>query len=337
MKIAVDIMGGDHAPEELIKGAVAAAEHNPSLELILVGSEEAFQKFLPVLPPRIERLYSHSVMAMDEPVDHLRKKKDSSIYLATSLVREGKADAIVSAGSTGAQMAAAVLLIGRIKGVRRPAIVIPYPTLEGDKVMLDGGANPDATVENLVDFAILGNAYAKHLLKIENPSVKLLSNGTESHKGTAVIVEAHQRLAATKCLSFDGNIEGRDMMKGGYDVVVCDGFSGNVALKLTEGVASALFKLVKDEITATLPRKIGAALIKPGLMNLRKRLDYSNQGGAPLLGVNGISIICHGSSKAIAIEHAIVTAANCVERDFIHHLADAVSEYTAEQSKEVVK
>ena len=127
------------------------------------------------------------------------------------------------------------------------------------------------------------------------------------------------------------------MMKGFYDVVVCDVFSGNVALKLTEGVASALFKLVKDEITATLPRKIGAALIKPGLMNLRKRLDYSNQGGAPLLGVNGISIICHGSSKAIAIEHAIVTAANCVERDFIHHLADAISEYNAEQSKEVVK
>ena len=176
--------------------------------------------------------------------------------------------------------------------------------------MLDGGANPDATVENLVDFAILGNAYARHLLKIENPSVKLLSNGTESHKGTAVIVEAHQRLAATKCLSFDGNIEGRDMMKKAattWSFVTVS--SGNVALKLTEGVASALFKLVKDEITATLPRKIGAALIKPGLMNLRKRLDYSNQGGAPLLGVNGISIICHGSSKAIAIEHAIVTAA----------------------------
>ena len=334
MKIAVDIMGGDHAPEELVKGAVSAAEHNPDLELILVGSEDAFQQHLPVLPSRIEAIYSQSVMAMDEPVDYLRKKRDSSIYMATALVREGKADAIVSAGSTGAQMAAAVLLIGRIKGVRRPAIVIPYPTLDGDKVMLDGGANPDATVENLVDFAVLGNAYAKHLLHVDRPSVKLLSNGTESHKGTAVIVETYQRLAATKCLAFEGNIEGRDMMKGNYDVVVCDGFSGNVALKLTEGVASALFKLVKDEITATLPRKIGAALVKPGLMNLKKRLDYSNQGGAPLLGVNGISIICHGSSHATAIENAIVNAANCVEQNFITHLAEAVAEYTAEQNEE---
>lgn len=330
MKIAIDIMGGDHAPEELVKGAVAAAGHNPSLELILVGSEDAFQKHLIVLPPRVEAVYSTSVMAMDEPVDHLRKKKDSSIYIATSLVREGKADAVVSAGSTGAQMAAAILLIGRIKGVKRPAIVIPYPTLEGDKVMLDGGANPDATVENMVDFAVLGNAYAKHFYHIERPSVKLLSNGAESHKGTSVIVEAHQKLAATKCLSFEGNLEARDMMKGKYDVVVCDGFSGNVALKLTEGVASALFQLVKDEITATLPRKIGAALIKPGLMNLKKRLDYSNQGGAPLLGVNGISIICHGSSNAVAIENAIVTAVDCVKQGFITKLADAVREYHEE-------
>ncbi|MEG0874436.1 MAG: phosphate acyltransferase PlsX [Clostridiales bacterium] len=338
MKIAVDIMGGDYAPLEIINGALAAVKNNQWLELILVGNEETFKEHLPELPQRVEAVFSKTVMAMDESVENLRRKKDSSIFVATSLVKEGKAAAVVSAGSTGAQMAAGILLLGRIKGIKRPAIVIPFPTLNGDKLMLDGGANPDATAENLMDFAILGNAYAKNALGLDAPKIGLLSNGAESHKGTVAVVGAHQMLKSAhddNILNFIGNIEGRDAMNGKFDVMVCDGFSGNIVLKLTEGVAVGLFKLIKKEITATFMRKIGAFLVKPGLMNLKKIFDYSAYGGAPLLGINGISIICHGSSKAKAIENAILNAGKCVERGFVSQLVDDVAIYRENQTKEV--
>lgn len=193
--------------------------------------------------------------------------------------------------------------------------------------MLDGGANADADAANLVDFAILGNAYAKLLTGKERPEVVLLSNGTEAHKGNAVVKEAHQLLAENDFLNFKGNIEGRDIMVGDYDVLVTDGFTGNVVMKVTEGVASGLFHLVKEEITATTTRKIGAALVKPGLKNIAKRFDYSNYGGMPLLGVKGISIVCHGSSKAAAVVSAIKGAVSFVEQDFIDALAKDVAAY----------
>ena len=327
MKIAIDVMGGDHAPEEIMKGSLQALEANPELELLLVGSEDAFRQYLPSGTKRVETIISGSVMAMDEAVENLRNKKDSSIYLATEAVADGKADAIVSCGSTAAQMAAAVLLLGRIKGVKRPAIVLPFPSLKGSKVMLDGGANADADAANLVDFAILGNAYAKLLTGKERPEVVLLSNGTEAHKGNAVVKETHQLLAENDFLNFKGNIEGRDIMVGDYDVLITDGFTGNVVMKVTEGVASGLFHLVKEEITATTTRKIGAALVKPGLKNIAKRFDYSNYGGMPLLGVKGISIVCHGSSKAAAVVSAIKGAVSFVEQDFIDALAKDVAAY----------
>lgn len=327
MKIAIDVMGGDHAPEEIMKGSLQALEANPELELLLVGSEDAFRQYLPSGTKRVETIISGSVMAMDESVENLRNKKDSSIYLATEAVADGKADAIVSCGSTAAQMAAAVLLLGRIKGVKRPAIVLPFPSLKGSKVMLDGGANADADAANLVDFAILGNAYAKLLTGKERPEVVLLSNGTEAHKGNAVVKETHQLLAENDFLNFKGNIEGRDIMVGDYDVLITDGFTGNVVMKVTEGVASGLFHLVKEEITATTTRKIGAALVKPGLKNIAKRFDYSNYGGMPLLGVKGISIVCHGSSKAAAVVSAIKGAVSFVEQDFIDALAKDVAAY----------
>ena len=327
MKIAIDVMGGDHAPEEIMKGSLQALEANPELELLLVGSEDAFRQYLPSGTKRVETIISGSVMAMDESVENLRNKKDSSIYLATEAVADGKADAIVSCGSTAAQMAAAVLLLGRIKGVKRPAIVLPFPSLKGSKVMLDGGANADADAANLVDFAILGNAYAKLLTGKERPEVVLLSNGTEAHKGNAVVKETHQLLAENDFLNFKGNIEGRDIMVGDYDVLITDGFTGNVVMKVTEGVASGLFHLVKEEITATTTRKLGAALVKPGLKNIAKRFDYSNYGGMPLLGIKGISIVCHGSSKAAAVVSAIKGAVSFVEQDFIDALAKDVAAY----------
>lgn len=334
MKIAIDAMGGDYAPKEIIEGALNAAGEN-NIELIFVGSEEAFSEYLPTLPQGVETLISHSVMAMDESVENLRKKKDSSIFMATQLVAEKKADAIVSCGSTGAQMGAALLLLGRIKGVKRPAIVIPYPTLKGDKVLLDAGANADADAKNLLDFAIMGNAYARFLTGRERPEVMLLSNGGEAHKGTAVIREAHQLMAAAKGFDFKGNIEGRDIMAGDYDVVVADGFTGNLVIKLTEGVASGLFHLIKEEITATATRKIGAALVKPGLKNIAKKFDYSNYGGAPLLGVKGVSLVCHGSSKAKAVENAVYNAVSFVEQNFVDALTADVAAYQEAQKQDI--
>ena len=336
MKIAIDAMGGDHAPQEIIAGVMQALAKEKDLEIILVGSEEAFAEYLPVLPERLKTVISHSVMAMDESVENLRKKKDSSIFMATQLVAEKKADAIISCGSTGAQMGAALLLLGRVKGVKRPAIVIPYPTLKGPKVFLDGGANAEADQRNLLDFAIMGNAYARFLTKKERPEVALLSNGSEAHKGTAVVREAHQLMAAAKGLDFIGNLEGRDIMTGDYDVLVTDGFTGNLALKLTEGVASGLFHLIKEEITATATRKIGAALVKPGLKNIAQRFDYSNYGGAPLLGVNGVSLVCHGSSKATAVENAIYNAASFVKQNFIEELTNDIAAYHEEQKQDLI-
>lgn len=322
MNIAIDIMGGDYAPAEIVAGALAAAAETE--KITLVGHEETLAALAP-LPDNVAVVVSKTVMAMDEPVDNLRRKRDSSIFVATKLVADGEADAVVSAGSTAAQMAAALLLFGRISGVKRPAISIPYPTLAGDKLMLDAGANPEAAADNLLDFAALGHCYAKYILGIENPRVALLSNGAESHKGTAAIVEAHQQLQQMTAINFIGNVEARDMTKGDYDVVVTDGFSGNVVLKLTEGVASSLFKLIKEALTATTARKIGGALVKPGLASLKERFDYSAYGGAPLLGVKGVSIICHGSSRQLAIKNAVKTARECLNINFIDKISDAMS------------
>ena len=320
MRIAIDAMGGDHAPKEIIEGALLALKEDPELELVLVGSEEAFAEYLPEDTPRVEKVISHSVMAMDESVENLRKKRDSSIYLANQVVKEGKADAVISCGSTGAQLAAAILVLGRIKGVKRPAIVVPYPTLDGHRVMLDGGANVDIDANIMTEFAVLGSSYARLISGEDHPEVVLLSNGTEEHKGTAVVRDTHQKLKALSMLNFKGNIEGRDIMKGEYDVLVTDGFTGNVVMKVTEGVASGLFKLVKKEITATTTRKIGAALVKPGLKNL---------------GVNGISVVCHGSSKAEAVKNAVFAAEKFVKQDFIGVLREDIAAYHESQKEEV--
>ena len=333
MRIAIDAMGGDHAPKEIIEGALLALKEDPTLELVVVGSEEAFAEYLPEDTPRVEKVISHSVMAMDESVENLRKKRDSSIYLANQVVKEGKADAVISCGSTAAQLAAAILVLGRIKGVKRPAIVVPYPTLDGHRVMLDGGANVDIDANIMTEFAVLGSSYARLISGEIHPEVVLLSNGTEEHKGTAVVRETHQRLKNLSSLNFKGNIEGRDIMKGEYDVLVTDGFTGNVVMKVTEGVASGLFKLVKKEITATTSRKIGAALVKPGLKNIAKMFDYNNFGGTPLLGVNGISVVCHGSSKAEAVKNAVFAAEKFIKQDFIGVLREDIAAYHESQKE----
>lgn len=323
MRIAVDAMGGDHAPEEIIKGTLMAAEANPNVQLILVGQEERIRPLLSDSKLKNISVYGASeVIEMDEhPANAVRKKKDSSIVVATKLVKRGDADAVVSAGSTGAQMAAALLGLGRIKGIERPAIATVLPTPEGGKLLLDVGANMDATPEQLCQFALMGNIYAKKILEISNPRVGLLNVGSEEGKGNELTQKTYPLLKASS-LNFMGNVEGRDVPYGRADVVICDGFAGNILLKTLEGLAGVLFEQIKERITSNLVRKLGALAVKPGLKEIAQMMDYAEYGGAPLLGVNGISIICHGSSKAKAIMNAIRVARECVQVGLIEQIRE---------------
>ena len=321
MRIALDIMGGDNAPSEIIAGGLLAAREFPDCEIVMVGTEEALSAAREK-PQNVSFIPCTTVMGMDEPVDNLLSKKDSSIWIATKLVKDKEADAVVSAGSTGAQMTAAVLLLGRVKGCARPAIGTILPTLQGGRILLDVGANPEVTAEMLMQFAAMGSIYSQVVLKTKTPRVALLSNGTEECKGTQTVISAH-RLLAQSSLNFIGNKEGRDLLVGDYDVLVCDGFSGNIAIKSIEGTAQVMFSMIKEEISQNLVRKAGAFLVWSGLKNIKLKLDYAETGGAPLLGVNGISIICHGSSNAQAIKNAAKVAISCHEGGFAKKISEA--------------
>ena len=332
MRIALDAMGGDYAPGEIIKGAVKAAQAYPRMEIILVGQSVRINPLLSNIPANMSLLEASEVIGMDEhPAQAVRKKKDSSIVVATRLVKEKKADAVVSAGSTGAQMASALLGLGRVKGVERPGIATVLPTLAGGKLVLDVGANPDAKPEHLLQYAQMGSIYAHHIMGIENPRIALLNIGTEESKGNELTQHAYPLLQASS-LNFSGNIEGRDVPYGRADVVVCDGFVGNVVLKTAEGLAGALFELIKDKITSTPVRKLGALAVKPGLKEIARMMDYAEYGGSPLLGVNGISIVCHGSSKEKAIFNAIRVAGECAEAGLTELIAQEMTAQTQDLS-----
>jgi glycerol-3-phosphate acyltransferase PlsX len=329
MRIALDAMGGDHAPAEIVRGALYALESDGTLEIILVGDEGLLTGFFPEIQnkPNLRIRHCSQVIEMGEhPAMAYRKKKDASISVATQLVREGQAEAVVSAGSTGAQMTAALLGLGRIPGIERPAIVTMIPTAEGLKLLLDSGANTGSGPESLVQFAQMGQIYAESFLKIESPKVYLLSNGSEETKGDEAVKAAHQLLKGRPDLNFLGNIEGRDVLKGQADVIVCDGFVGNVVLKMMEGVFETLFQQLEEICSKRLTYKIGAMLIKGALKQILKEIDYSEYGGAPLLGVNGISIICHGSSNATAIKNALLMAKTCVRAGFLDQLKETLKE-----------
>lgn len=322
MRIAVDAMGGDYAPGEIVKGALKAAEAFPEIKVIIVGRKEKIMDYLPGsgVTTNVEFYEASEIIGMDEhPAGAVRKKKDSSIVVATRLVQEGKAEAVVSAGSTGAQMASALFILGRIQGISRPGIATVLPTLKEGKLMIDVGANPDAKPDNLLQYGIMGSIYAEIILGIRNPKVALLNIGSEEGKGNELVQAAYE-LFKKSSLNFIGNIEGRDIPYGTADVIVCDAFVGNIVLKTIEGMASSLFDLIKEKITATPVRKLGALAIKSGLKEIAKSLDYSEYGGAPLLGVNGTSIICHGSSKEKAIFNAVRVAKECVEEKIIERI-----------------
>ncbi len=324
MKIAIDGFGGDYAPEQIVDGVLEAASMYHT-ELILTGDEQRLGPLVEGRPGSeyIEIVHAPEQIGMDEsPVEAVRRKPDSSLVVAARLVKEGKAVGMISAGSTGAAMTASLLTIGRIKGIERPAIASLMPTLKGVCLLVDVGATVDCRPSHLRQFAAMGAIYSERALGVKNPRVALLNVGEESSKGSDAAQKAHQELQNSSSLNFVGNIEGRDIPKGDVDVVVCDGFVGNVVLKFAEGLASALFGMLREEFTRSIPAKLGALLLKPGLRAIKKRMDYTEYGGAPLLGVRGISVIAHGSSNAKAIRNAIRVAREAAENDLVAAISE---------------
>lgn len=329
VKIALDAMGGDYAPEKIVLGAIEAVKQY-HCDVVLVGDEQKIKKVLAdnnaLNHPRLIVHHASEVIEMDEhPGAAVRRKKDASVVVATRLVREGECSAVVSAGSTGAAVAAALFGLGRLKGIERPAIATPMPTLHGATVLLDSGANVDSKPRHLLQSAIMGSIYAEYVLNIKRPKVGLLNIGEEETKGNEQVLTALPLLKGLHTINFIGNVEGRDIPKGTADVVVCDGFVGNVVLKFGESLASAIIRLVKDEIERSgFITKLAAVMIKPALKRLMKKLDYAEYGGAPLLGVNGGCIICHGSSDALAIKNAIRVAVEFSEQKVLEHIRETI-------------
>jgi glycerol-3-phosphate acyltransferase PlsX len=333
MRIALDAMGGDYAPHEVVKGAVEAAREEDGDTIILVGQPDRIEAELAgwdLDGLEFPIIAAQQVIDMDEPAAQaIRQKPDSSIVVATQLVKEGQADAVVTAGSTGAAMVAATLLLGRIAGILRPAAAIPYFGIQQETIFLDAGLNVDCKPQYLVQFALMGSIYAQKVMGVENPAVALLSNGTEDSKGNE-LGRATFPLLRESGLNFIGNVEGLDIPQGRANVIVCDGFTGNVVLKLTEGLIQVLLDLVEAEVGAKLP-PAAAATFQPALAELRRRTDYAEIGGAPALGVNGVCVIGHGRSRARAVKSAIAQARLAVRNDLVGAIKEgwqAVAEKT---------
>jgi phosphate acyltransferase len=312
MRIALDAMGGDYAPAEVVAGAVQAArEYN--IEIVLIGREDVVRAELlkhNIAGLKLPIVHATEIIEMEEhPAQAVRKKKDSSVVVGLKMVKDGEAAAFVSAGHSGATMAGAVLgNPGRIKGVERPALATIVPSLKEPVLVLDVGANTEVKPEYLVQFAQMGAIYYEKLFKHSKPKVALLSNGEEENKGSLLVQETHALLKQTPNLNFVGNAEGKDVTKGTFNVVVTDGFTGNVWLKTAEGVAETLLSMLKEELTAKLHYKLLAALLRPAFGKVRQRLDYEEFGGAPLLGVDGVVIISHGKTTARGIKNALRVA-----------------------------
>ena len=317
-RVAVDALGGDRAPEEVVAGALEAA--GDGIEPVLYGSAGLDTGGLPLVE-------TTQVIAMDEkPAEAVRSKPDSSLVVACRAVGEGNADAVVSAGNTGAMLAASFLELRRLPGVARPAIAVVIPARNGPSVLLDSGANADARPEHLLQFAHMGSVFAQEVLDIPEPEVRLLSIGEEPEKGNQLTLEAHALLADAEGLNFGGNTESRELLLGAADVVVCDGFTGNVVLKLLEGTITTVLDALREEITGTRRGKLGGLLIRPAARGMRSRLDPDTYGGAYLLGLRGLAVAAHGNSSRKAIANAIRLAARGVEHDVVGRLAQRLPE-----------
>ncbi|MDD2697889.1 MAG: phosphate acyltransferase PlsX [Arcobacteraceae bacterium] len=326
LKIALDAMGGDNGPAPIMEGLLLALKRNNNFSVIAVGNQELL---LPLIPQkykdRIEIYHCTDVISMSDSATDALKRKESSAYIAIELVKEGKADAFVSAGHSGASMSLATLRIGRIKGVSRPAIATLMPTVDKNTLVLDVGANVDCDAKNLREFAIMGKVYAQDVLGIEKPLVGLLSNGEEESKGNEVTKEAFKLLE--KIPNFIGNVEGNDIFNGSVDVVVCDGFIGNIMLKTAEGVADTIGKIIKQNLRRSLVSILGAVLMRKVFKGLKLKVDYAEYGGAPLLGVKAPVIIAHGKSNAKAMQNAIFQAVVAAQSDLNINIESNINKY----------
>ena len=329
MRIAVDAMGGDHAPREIVRGGIDYALKSTD-EISLVGDVPRLEREVATygkgVPPNVRFVDAPEVIEMgDHPATALRTKRRSSIVVATDLVRDGDADAVLSAGSTGATMAAAVFRLGRIDGIDRPALPAHLVTATGPVMLLDVGANVDSDPENLVQFAAMGAIFAEHVLHVRNPRIGLLNIGEEVEKGDVLAREAHAKLAALD-LHFVGNVEAHDMIAHRADVVVCDGFVGNVVIKFFEGNTSFIFRALREDLQQGPLAPLALLALKPGFDRMRARFDYERYGGAPLLGVKGVSIVTHGRAKARMMEHAIRVASESAAA----RVPDLIAQWTRE-------
>ena len=323
IRVAVDAMGGDRAPQEIVAGALLAA--SDTVDPVLYGRRELLEP----LAEGLEIVHADDVVAMDEkPSDAAREKRASSMFAACRAVGEDGAQAVVSAGNTGAMLAAGLLEVRRLPDVHRPAIAVPLPSIGGTSVLIDAGANADARPEHLVQFGHMGSVFAEEILDIAEPNVALLSIGEEPEKGNRLVRETHPELAASH-LDFVGNVESRDLLAHAADVVVCDGFTGNMALKLMEGTIKTLLDELRKEIEASSRGKLGGLLIRPAARGLRKRLDPETYGGAYLLGLRGLVVIAHGSSSRTAIANAITLGAQGAAGNVVERVASRLEEEVA--------
>jgi len=332
MWVAVDTMSGEAGPEVAVQGALQAVRDHGA-KVLLVGQEailDALVSRQSVKEDTVRIVSARSVIEMtDSPASAVRKNPEASVSVAARLVKEGQAIGMFSPGNTGATMAAGLFFLGRISGVDRPGIALPLPREDGGvSLLLDGGANVDCKAAWLVQFAIMGEIYAREILGLTNPRVALLSNGEEAGKGNAAVVSAYERLARLP-MNFIGNVEGRDIYGGARtaDVVVCDGFIGNIVLKATEGLAESMFKLIRDSIAESPLASAGALLLKPTFQGVKRRLDYAEYGGAPLLGVTHPCIIGHGRSNATAFKNAIRVVLDYGRKDVNHRIADSIRRF----------
>ncbi|MDO4941870.1 MAG: phosphate acyltransferase PlsX [Lachnospiraceae bacterium] len=309
IRIAIDAMGGDYAPVEVVKGAVDALKEHNNVKIILVGDSTEIDRELSqheYNKKQIEVVHTTQVISCNEaPVEAIRKKKDSSLIVALKMVKEGKADAVISAGSTGAVLVGGQVITGKIRGIKRAPLATVIPTMKGVSLLIDCGANVDARPEHLLQFAQMGSIYMEHVIGVKNPKVSLVNIGAEEAKGNALVKEVYPMLKELDTIHFTGNIEPRDVFEGETNVVLCEAFVGNVILKLAEGLSSTLIHAIKDGMMSSTRGKIGGLLVKPALKDTLKMFDASEYGGAPLLGLNGLVVKMHGNSKAKEVRIAV--------------------------------
>lgn len=330
VKVAVDAMGGDNAPVEIVKGAVEAVIEKSQIEVLLVGREQVIRQELAKYTydkSRIRVVSADDMIANDEaPVLAIRKKKNSSIVIAMNLVKNKEADAFVSAGSTGAVLVGAQLIVGRLKGVERPPLAPLMPTMNGISLLVDCGANVDARPSHLLQFAVMGSIYMQNIMGVENPRVGIVNIGAEEEKGNALVKETFPLLKNCNDINFIGSIEARDIPLGKADVIVCEAFVGNVILKLYEGLGMALVSKIKEGMMSTFRSKLGAALVKPALKDTLKQFDLKEHGGAPMLGLNGLVVKTHGSSESTEIKNSIIQCIAFTEQEISRKIGEHIQE-----------